>query len=292
MDEKRDSERRYRLFFDMSHDLMALVDEQGLILEVNRRWCQRLGGSENQLLGRNWIDWVALEDQPQVSHVLQEMKSPACEGIGLRLLQQDGGELWVKWDAWSEEEGRERYLLFKDISMQKRFEEELRRVELTDELSGVYNRRYFLNRAFEELLRSVRYRSEISLLLMDVDRLKNINEGYGQYTGDQVIRKVGQICSRTLRNTDLLGRMGGGEFAALLVETDHAGAEIIAGRIRSAISGTDLLLQNGPLPVTVTIGLCSRQPGDSSIDEMLQRAQQALKSGKAAGGDRVVNGPQ
>jgi len=278
----------YRLFFDHSHDLMMRVSCDGAVLEVNKQWCERLGHDPDHYLGENWIEWVYPDDYEQVNiRCNGKKKESVREGVEFRLMKQDGSALWVKMDDWAQEDLDERYLIFKDISIQKRFEEELHRIELTDELSGAYNRRHLLNRAFEELLRSVRYESDISLLLIDIDRLTAINEEYGQFTGDQVIRKIAQICMNALRNTDLFGRMGAGEFACLLVETPISGADIIAERIRRAIAENELAMTNCSLSVTVTVGLCGRREGDVSIEEILIRAQNALGQGKSFGGNCV-----
>ncbi len=288
MKEDKKKSDDYRAFFDMSHDLMLRVGRKGDILEVNKRWYERLGGGQGRYTGRDWLEAVHPEDHALVHERLNASRKRSMTGGGeIRLQGEDGSDVWVKWEESVDEDGEQRYLVFKDISIQKRFEEELHRIEAIDGLSGAYNRRYFLNRAFEELLRSVRYESKISLLLIDIDRLTAVNEGHSQFTGDQVIRKVAQICLKTLRNTDLFGRLGGGEFGCLLVETPLSGAEIIAERIRTSFAENELVLPKTVLPVTVTIGLCHRKEGDVSIEEILKRAQSALQRGKSAGGNCV-----
>lgn len=283
-----DQDNAYRIFFDMCHDLMLLVDDQGRIRKVNKRWCERIGGLADLYLGQDWLGWVAAQDRSRADANLRgDDRQVPREGLDLRLLKQDGKELWVKWDVCADDNTGGLFFVFKDISLQKRFEEELHRIELKDELSGAFNRRYFLNRSFEELLRSVRYESGFCMMVIDIDRLTEVNERFDQFSGDQAIRKVAQICMKTLRSTDLFGRMGGGEFACLLIETTLPGAEIIAERICHAIADHELELSACSLPVTVTIGLCSRKDSDVSIEDILKRTQNALRRGKAAGGNRV-----
>lgn len=293
MSEEKRENGTVRAFFNISHDLMVQLDADGIIQDCNSTWCERLGGRADGFLGRPFLDFVDTDDQNRMQDLLGH-EGPHFSGGGfeMRLLHGDGSVVWVKPAAQKLSDPPIWVMAFKDLTVQKRFEAELHRSELIDDLSGAYNRRYFLNRAFEELLRSVRYQSEISLLLINLDGLADINEQYSQYAGDQVIRKSAQTCLKTLRNTDLFGRMGDGAFACLLVETPLEGALVIADRIRSAIAGNEIVYRDSLLTITASVGVSGRSGSDVSIEEMLNRAQNALNEAKQAGGNRVAKAAQ
>ena len=175
----------------------------------------------------------------------------------------------------------------RDISERKKMQEELRQQAITDELTGVFNRRHFLFRADQELQRSRRYGGACSLLMLDLDGFKRINDAYGHPVGDKVLSIVVAICVRSLRSTDLFGRVGGEEFAALLTETDAKGAEVVAERIRlniqaAVIDATDA----AKIALSVSIGIATYQALDS-LTSLIQRADEALYSAKSCGRNQV-----
>jgi diguanylate cyclase (GGDEF)-like protein/PAS domain S-box-containing protein len=280
----------FRVFFDMSTDLMILVGAGDEILEANGSWCRGLGLSLDGCLGRVWRDFLSPRDQDRTfPGTGPDAGAGTASGLELALLHQDGTERPVLVFMQPAERPDQRCLVFRDLTLMKRFEEELRRVQLMDELSGALSRRHFLNRSFEELLRSVRYQSDMTLLLIDIDGLGGVNERHGQYKGDQIIRRVARICMKKLRNTDLFGSLGGGTFAALLVETPLSGARVIAERLREFIALDEVFLDGVMVAVTVSQGLCGREAGDVSIEEMLGRAESLLRRAKMAGGNCVID---
>lgn len=286
----RQKQGDYRVFFDLSSDLMLRVDDQGRILEANKSWFSRLGLNPELCLGQNWRNFVAPQDHVLVEPDLEAVPGKqGSTGRSLSLIHQDGSELSVIWQQHPDLSAGESCHLFRDQSLVKRFEDELRKVQLVDDMSGALSRRHFLNRAFEELLRSVRYQSDMTLLLIDIDDLGGINDRHGQYHGDQVIRRVARLCMQKLRNTDLFGRMGGGTFAALLVETPVDGAQVIAERLRELIAEEELFASQEPVRVTVSLGLSGKETGDVSIEDMLNRTETILSRAKSAGGNCVYS---
>lgn len=175
-----------------------------------------------------------------------------------------------------------------DVSEQKRLEKELREMASTDVLTGVNNRRYFLEIFERELMRAQRYRHDLSLIMLDVDHFKSINDEYGHAVGDDALKAMTRICQETMRTTDFLGRLGGEEFAIILPETDNNGAWQIAQRIRQNTEDFVLNISDREtINMTASFGVTAMQMNDESAEEMLKRADVALYEAKAKGRNRV-----
>jgi len=160
----------------------------------------------------------------------------------------------------------------------------LQEQSLTDELTGVANRRAFLDVAAREIERSRRYRHELSLAYLDIDAFKAANDRFGHAAGDRVLIALAGIARVTARSVDTVARIGGDEFVILMPETDALAALPLAERLRTACSRAAGL---GAAPVTCSVGLVTfeRAPGD--IEELLTSADALMYEAKAAGGDGV-----
>ncbi len=180
-----------------------------------------------------------------------------------------------------------------DISERKAMENKLHKLATTDGLTGLYNRRHFMELAHREFSRAQRYKISMSLLMFDVDHFKSINDQYGHDAGDDVLITLAQTGSRTLRNFDILGRLGGEEFAAVLPETNEETAWIVAERLRSAIEKNTSSTSQGDLRISVSMGICTLQRSDvHSVDDMLRIADKGLYLAKENGRNRVEMLPE
>jgi diguanylate cyclase (GGDEF)-like protein len=157
----------------------------------------------------------------------------------------------------------------------------------TDFLTGVHARRHFFELAAHELAVAQRYRQPLSLLLFDVDRFKRVNDRYGHDVGDRVLQHVAEVASRTIRQSDVLARHGGEEFAVLLPQTDLPAAFVVAEHLRSAIAESPLATEHGSIGVTVSVGAAAARDGDS-VDAVVRHADRALYAAKAAGRNRSL----
>ncbi len=176
-----------------------------------------------------------------------------------------------------------------EIAKRQEAEQELTILAATDPLTKVFNRRHFFEFSTRELARSQRNNDSFSILMMDIDHFKNINDSYGHLIGDQVLIRFTQICQKNLRHYDVLARYGGEEFVALLPETDPAAALEIAERLRKAIEETEMLFDGQTVTLTISIGAASldSQPG-LSLEIILDRADQALYRAKENGRNQVM----
>ncbi len=157
-----------------------------------------------------------------------------------------------------------------------------------DALTGLFNRRHFRDILAVELERARRSPSPVSLILMDVDRFKRINDTCGHATGDEVLRRVAQCVGRGLRRPDTACRYGGEEFALLLPGSDGHAARHVAERVRAAVAAVTVGHPGGPAAVTASLGVATMPAGESwDADILVDRADRALYAAKRAGRDRV-----
>ncbi len=166
--------------------------------------------------------------------------------------------------------------------------EEVQRLAVTDDLTGLHNRRGFFDVARRELERAERTGRPLSALMLDIDGFKRVNDTYGHAVGDEVLRHLAERCRRAVRDIDLVGRYGGEEFAVLLPETDLKTALDVAERVRRSIGDTPFDTEVGPLPIRVSIGLALlSEESDQTVELLLDRADTAMYLVKQAGGDGV-----
>jgi diguanylate cyclase (GGDEF)-like protein len=161
----------------------------------------------------------------------------------------------------------------------------------TDALTGISNRRQFFESGTRELLRARRHRRPLSLLLMDFDHFKQVNDTHGHAVGDEVLRTVTLHCQRILRQEDIFGRLGGEEFGVLLVEVASQGARDAGERLRKLVEELSIETQSGTLQITMSVGVATREDPDRSLDDLLRRADLALYEAKRSGRNRVVGPP-
>lgn len=168
------------------------------------------------------------------------------------------------------------------------FTSEIIRLATVDPLTELLNRRGFLDRCSIELSRARRFRRPLTLMLLDVDHFKNVNDTYGHEGGDEALRLMARALRDVLRGTDLAGRIGGEEFAVLLVETDLVGALQVAERLRTAISNLSIEFQGHMLRITASIGVSRVSTDSDSVNQALRDADHAMYRAKQAGRNLVV----
>jgi len=157
-----------------------------------------------------------------------------------------------------------------------------------DPLTGLYNRRYFFSVAEQELERTARNHHCVSVIMLDIDHFKNINDSHGHRTGDMVLQEVARKISDTIRTIDTPCRYGGEEFAILLPETDLSASELIGCRLRQVIEAMRINNGDGAILITASVGIASLTGGDyTKADVLVEMADQALYDAKKAGRNQV-----
>ncbi|MEQ8507160.1 MAG: diguanylate cyclase [Rhodospirillales bacterium] len=166
--------------------------------------------------------------------------------------------------------------------------EELTRLATTDFLTGVWNRRHFLELGAAEAARVRRNGRSFGVVMLDVDHFKSVNDTYGHDVGDDVLQVLAKACVDRLRTVDVVGRLGGEEFAMILPETDPAGARLTVERLRVDLSEIKIPAGSDTISFTVSIGLTTISDAGDSIEAALKRADEALYEAKGTGRNKTV----
>jgi len=248
---------------------------------------------------QGWLDLVHPDDLAMMSRHLRDEVVARCQPFNREyrvVRKSDGAVCWVigKGEISFDSNGAPLTLIgtIMDISERKALEQRLERLAQTDFLTGLDNRGHFLEMAGRELSRVQRYRAPMVLSMLDLDYFKKVNDTYGHEIGDRVLKQFATVCRNMLRKNDLMGRVGGEEFAILFPETTGDQALDVCERLREAVADTEIAMERGlPIHVTVSIGLASFVESDANIDVFLNRADQALYVAKHEGRNRTCVAP-
>lgn len=259
------------------------------VLHVSDNFQQLLGSSVSDLLGKTMSELFPPEFAATMT---ADDRAVIANGLVVKLDEDFNGRHYtsIKFPIIQ----GERVLLAGytiDITERKRLEEQLRQQATTDDLTGVANRRRFLELAQTETSRALRYRHPLALALIDIDHFKKINDTYGHAAGDQALLALAEICRTNIRAIDVFARFGGDEFAVLLPETSREEAAEVMQRVGLAVAARPADLDCGPVAITISAGIAGLASGEDSLDALLRRADQALYQAKEAGRNRVMTEP-
>lgn len=282
----------FRDLVEQSSDGISIVDSAtGRFLDTNEALCQDLGYAREELLQRSVMDIQSnIRDEAAWQAHMQTLRAQSKALIEFETLRKDGSRFPTEVSLRYVVVADHAYILanVRDITERKQLEDELKRQARIDLLTGLNNRRHFFELAEQELARAKRYGAPLPVLMLDVDYFKLVNDTYGHHVGDMVLQKLSEVCVHTLRGIDIVGRLGGEEFAILLPETRGEQALEVAERLRLAVAGATVPLeQGGSIHLTVSIGVASLVAMDARIDDVLKRADTALYAAKNAGRNRV-----
>ena len=294
----RKSESKFRSLFESSRDAVMILDKDrfvdcnGAALEMFK--CD----NADIFLGKRPGDFSpsyqpsGLDSKTEIQKNLSKALSEGCLFIEWVHKRLDGKEFPAEvMLSEVEVEGKQMVqALIRDITQRKIMEDELKRLATTDPLTGANNRRSLLEKGASELLRSRRYEHPFSLLMIDVDNFKTINDTYGHNAGDMVLKSLVSMSTKVLRSTDLFGRIGGEEFAVILPETDDQKAIEVAERLRKGLSELTVQSEEGPIRFTVSIGLATLKDETDNLLSIMKRSDAALYKAKENGKNRVVCG--
>jgi diguanylate cyclase (GGDEF)-like protein/PAS domain S-box-containing protein len=272
------------LIKSMSEGLLVL-DRQARIVDINPAALQILGLPGNSLLNhpvdqilRPWPDLTQLCQLDTLERI--EFVQESSLGKQYFDVRKTHLTSWRGARAGS-------LLIFHNITELKRVQSELLQLSLTDPLTGLANRRKLLEIMQAELTQAARYKLPLSLLMLDLDNLKGINDTFGHAAGDEALRIVAQVLMLTSRQADLAARLGGDEFILLLPHTPLAGATQLSHTLKEAIS--NLKISQG-MSIGISLGAASYDPQrDRQCEDLIARADQALYLAKAATGPRRSN---
>ena len=291
-EEQAASQRLLMAAVEQSNATIVMTDADARIIFVNSAFVRTTGYEADEVLGQNPRLLKSGKMPPEIYDDLWATIVSGRPWRGELCNRTKGGALY--WEAASispitDEHGRTtNYLaVMDDITRRKALEEELTRLATTDPLTGVANRRRFLEELELELERFQRFRRPSAVLMLDVDRFKEINDTHGHAAGDAALRHLSGLVRTRLRRIDLLGRLGGEEFGILLPGADREGAVQCAEDLRRHLEGTPLTTDGMAISLTVSIGVALIDPGDAAPDAVLARADRALYRAKEGGRNRV-----
>jgi diguanylate cyclase (GGDEF)-like protein/PAS domain S-box-containing protein len=292
-------EREFRTLAENSPLNIARYDLEGRIIYLNPRFAAILPTPKETLQGTNLANLPDIPfNQIILSAVTQTVQSGQECSFEVEIPVKEGSTKSHLIHMTPERDTAGTILgvlaTGLDISERKCLQQELERQARLDFLTNLFNRRYFIELAQQELSRLNRYGGVLSLIMFDIDFFKHINDTYGHSIGDIVLKKIAQISCETLRKVDIIGRLGGEEFVVLLPQTNWHQAGEAAERLRRAFAAGEIKLNSGlPLHFTASLGvLCVEDGKDSqgetmSIDDLLTRVDMALYQAKESGRNRV-----
>ena len=294
--ELSESEERFRAFFENSIDAMFLSSPGGAIYSANPESCRTFGMTEQEICSVGW-DGLVEQDALREEALAERLRTGKYRGE-LTGRGKDGRRfpIEVSTSVFKDSAGQERIsTTARDITEQKRVQEELReinkRLEMlsnTDPLTHLYNRRYLMESFDREMRRQKRTNSFLTLLLIDVDHFKIVNDVFGHQKGDEVLVAIAKAAQEMLRNNDIAARYGGEEFVLLLPETSLSGGVVAAERLREAVLAISFAAPMENLSVTVSVGVATfPSPSVDGVDSLLQKADEALYRAKNGGRNRV-----
>jgi diguanylate cyclase (GGDEF)-like protein/PAS domain S-box-containing protein len=284
----RRSERNLETILEASPVGVAVLREDGAILFCNGRFAQMTNIGPDLLMNMRIHSFYA--DPKRHDQLMEQFKEHGQVTDEEGMFKLPGGRhFWALLTMTSIVYEGSKAILFwtYDISELKKAEAKLRELATTDSLTGIFNRRRFMELASRELSLSLRNHRPVSLLMLDADRFKNVNDTYGHDVGDMVLRSLAAVCKKMLRDVDVFGRLGGEEFAALLPETNKEGAVFAAERLRRALESTHVEHAGGKLSYTVSIGVTTAKEDTPDVESMLKEADAALYQAKQKGRNRV-----
>ena len=278
---------------------ICVVDQEGVIVAVNHAWKEFTAANSNgpvrEHVGVNYLEVC------RTSTGLAALEAPEFMQ-GLRAVLAGESDLFqIEYPCHSPDElrwfvarvsplrrrvtgvGEGAVVSHMNITDRKLAELKLARIAATDALTGIPNRRFFDEFAAIEFSRVARFGEPSSVLMIDLDRFKTINDEYGHAAGDAVLRSVATIGSTVLRACDVFARIGGEEFVCLLPGTDIAGAHVAAEKLRKEVEQLSVVVDSQTVSVTTSIGVGGISRGDKSIADAMNRADKALYRAKAAG---------
>ncbi len=267
-------------------DCVCVITLNGHLLEMNPAGLAMLEvDSLEDISNQGLNSFIVPEFIDEFNDLLKNVIAGASGVMEFPIQARKGTLRWLEIhaNAWRHTNGEITGIigLIRDITELRKLRHDLEQQARIDYLTGLANRRHFMEKASIELARVSRYNSQLSLIIMDIDHFKIINDTYGHQTGDKVLEKLSEVCRHALREADIIGRIGGEEFAILLPETPTLQAYESAERLRELIAAAEVYVENGtPFHFTISIGISNTANNILKLDQLLHMADLALYEAK------------
>jgi diguanylate cyclase (GGDEF)-like protein/PAS domain S-box-containing protein len=288
----RENEQKLRTVLEDQLDMICRFFPDTTLTYVNGAYAKYFKQKPEDLIGKRMVDFLPENEQAGImSHLAKFSLRVPVRQVERQVTTPSG----IRWHLWTDRaifdaEGKivQFQSIGSDITVRKEMEEQLRQLATIDSLTGMANRRHFLISANKEFATMRRHGRELAFFALDIDHFKKVNDTYGHAIGDEALRRFSEVCRETLRSSDILGRLGGEEFAVALPEISLDTARDVAERLRKLISEIRIETPQGEVSFTVSIGVTCALVEDASAERALIRADIALYSAKCNGRNQVT----
>ena len=321
--------RLQKSILEAVRDPFFILDQKGDFLKITPKGMELLGYPTEELQQRVFMDVIPLEDLNHIREGFEEMRQGKEVQFRAQILSRLGERVPVEFHGILREDAffmtlrdlrekieieekferakkeftekiRERDLFARELQViRDLYKEKLKEIEMmreeawrlsyTDDLTGIYNHRFFIQQLTLEVERQKRYSAPLSLLMIDIDYFKNYNDTNGHLAGDQVLRAIAILIQRGVRQSDIVARYGGEEFSAILINAGREEASEIAERVRRNVVDTCFPNENAQpnRDLTVSIGVAIFSPPISTLTDLIREADHALYRAKEGGRNRI-----
>ncbi len=284
----RINEARLRMLIENAPDAFFVYNEEGRFLDVNNIACSQLGYTREELLHTNISE---IEDSANDSENLWPSLD-AGEGCTVNSVhvRRDGSKFPVEMNIIGIVVGgkKQMFALVRDVTETEKLKAHLSQLAMTDELTQLYNRRAFLMAFDKEIASARRSKKPLSVITVDIDYFKKVNDTYGHYVGDLALQHFAKIANRSIRTEDTIGRLGGEEFAIILPNANEMAAQCMGERLRKMTESESFVYGDVSIHYTVSIGIAELTEQVTQPSKLLDNADKALYEAKGAGRNRVV----
>lgn len=254
-----------------------------------------LGFEPEEMHGRRLAEFMALDTQDKrVNATLFRAMAAKLpfKGVDVNYIGSGGESIWVSSSGHPVHDGKSRFCGYRGVDVNvtelTKAKKDVERLAQSDPLTGLANRRHFLEQFTLEVNRAKRSGKPISLLILDLDHFKSVNNRYGHLAGDTCLKCITAVIKSSLRNIGIAARFGGEEIIVLLPKTGESNARIIAEKLRRAVAETEIQLVGEPIHITVSIGIATAKLSElDNFDEIAGRADIAMKRAKELGRNMV-----
>lgn len=290
-----DREGMLRAISEASLDAIVVIGEDDAIVQWNPAAERLFGYSFKEAEGRSLHALIARTEDAErsrsgLAHFASCGTGPAVDAVQeMTAVRKSGEEFSVELSVASFLRGDKWYAVgtMRDITERKRQEQRLRELATTDGLTGLNNRRHFMELADRAMRQALRFESPLAAVMFDVDHFKRVNDAHGHDAGDEVLRTLSALALKTFRDIDVVGRLGGEEFGVILPRAGLEDARQAAERLRAAVEAAVVPTSAGDLGVRISAGVAVMGPGAEDVESLLKRADTALYAAKNGGRNRV-----
>lgn len=278
------------IFFENNATPLMIVNKDRIMVKLNQKFAELFGYEKEELLGRQTImltpNEKMFEDYAAYFQITKDRKN---RGKEFQYKKKDGTLFWVKLEGNPIYEKDDEILIlwtFMDVTQEVVYREELKRLVSIDPMTELYNRRYFYDVAGHIIDIAKRDKTDVSILMIDIDDFKKINDSFGHQIGDEVIISLSHSLKILTRKSDIICRFGGEEFLILLPNTTEKGAYSLAELIRKTVLNIHRKVSNSKLKFTVSIGVFQVEL-QKNLDYSIDLADKALYRAKKSGKNKI-----